>query len=75
MGEDGESDTQVQRTGGLSHNTAPPDQWPVLTAPPNSPMACRACCSSSVKATMGTSAHTGRTATVARLLAGLVSSE
>lgn len=41
----------------------------------NSPMAFRACLSSRVNAAMGTSSHTGRTATVERLLAGLLSSE
>lgn len=41
----------------------------------HSPMALSACLSSSVKAAVGTSSHTGSTATVDKLLVGLVGSE
>lgn len=41
----------------------------------HSPMASRACLSSSEKATAGTLSHTGSTATVERLLVGLMGSE
>lgn len=49
----------------------------VLRSPPcqRSPIAFSACLSSKVKAAVGTSSHTGSTATVDRLLVGLVGSE
>lgn len=65
--------TGVPQDHGHLHAMATIVPWSPLRW--HSPMALSACLSSSVKAAVGTSSHTGSTATVDRLLVGLVGSE